>query len=60
MIKLEDYVKTISGEGNEPTEEQTKLAKALFERKSTYAKKIQTRQLLQNRYNRVKQDRYVI
>jgi flagellar biosynthesis GTPase FlhF len=31
MIKLEDYVKTISGEGNEPTEEQTKLAKALFE-----------------------------
>lgn len=31
MITLEDYVKTISGEGNEPTEDQTKLAKALFD-----------------------------
>ena len=31
MIALEDFVKAISGENGEPTEEQTKLAQALFE-----------------------------
>lgn len=31
MITLDDYVKTISGEGNEPTEDQMKLAQSLFD-----------------------------